>query len=253
MGRGARSFRVATYNIHKCRGMDRRVRPGRIVDVLSKLDADIIALQEVLRVESDKPETDQAKFIAKEMGYHYAFGETCTLKGGRYGNLVLSRSPIYFSKHYEVSFQARVRQPRGCLRVDVDLPDEVLHVFNVHLGTGYFERHYQANRLTKDKILDHIDIKGPRIVLGDFNEWMRGSASRLLGSLFEKPDIRKHLNRTRTYPGLLPVVHLDNIYFDPVLKLEKLTLCRDREALVASDHLPLIADFKWEAPAHAKD
>ena len=226
--------------------MDRRVRPGRIVDVLSKLDADIIALQEVLRVESEKPETDQAKFIAKELGYHFAFGQTCTLKGGRYGNLVLSRAPIHFSKHYEVSFQARVRQPRGCLRADVELPDETLHVFNVHLGTGYFERHYQANRLTKDKILDHIDVKGPRIVLGDFNEWMRGSASRLLGSLFETPDIRKHLNRTRTYPGLLPVVHLDNIYFDPVLKLEKLTLCRDREALVASDHLPLVADFKWE-------
>jgi endonuclease/exonuclease/phosphatase family metal-dependent hydrolase len=238
--------------------MDRRVRPGRIVDVLSKLDADIIALQEVLRIESDEPESDQANFIAKELGYHYAFGETCSLLGGRYGNVVLSRSPIHFSRHYEVSFRARVRKPRGCLRVDVDLPaDEKpetrLHVFNVHLGTGYFERHYQANRLTKDSILDHIDVKGPRIVLGDFNEWMRGSASRLLGSLFETPDIRKHLNRSRTYPGLLPVVHLDNIYFDPSLTLENLTLCRDREALVASDHLPLVADFKWNARAREEN
>jgi endonuclease/exonuclease/phosphatase family metal-dependent hydrolase len=40
-------FRAATYNIHKCRGMDWRVRPDRIAAVLEEMDADIIALQEV--------------------------------------------------------------------------------------------------------------------------------------------------------------------------------------------------------------
>ncbi len=42
------SFRIATYNIHKCRGLDRRVRPKRIVEVLKQIGADIIALQEVV-------------------------------------------------------------------------------------------------------------------------------------------------------------------------------------------------------------
>ena len=42
-------FRVVTYNIHKCRGLDRRVSPARIAEVLGELNADIIALQEVLR------------------------------------------------------------------------------------------------------------------------------------------------------------------------------------------------------------
>src|SRR5262245_51864583 len=45
------SVRVVTYNIHKCRGLDRRVRPGRIVDILGEIDADILALQEVLSVD----------------------------------------------------------------------------------------------------------------------------------------------------------------------------------------------------------
>src|SRR4051812_1207884 len=42
------SIRIATYNIHRCRGMDRRVSPERIVEVLRDIDADVIALQEVI-------------------------------------------------------------------------------------------------------------------------------------------------------------------------------------------------------------
>ena len=44
----AQDVRIATYNIHRCRGMDRRVVPQRIVDVLREIDADVIALQEVI-------------------------------------------------------------------------------------------------------------------------------------------------------------------------------------------------------------
>ena len=40
-------IRIATYNIHRCRGMDRRVLPRRIAEVLYPFQADIIALQEV--------------------------------------------------------------------------------------------------------------------------------------------------------------------------------------------------------------
>ena len=42
------SIRIATYNIHRCRGMDRRVEPARIIEVLRDIDADVIALQEVI-------------------------------------------------------------------------------------------------------------------------------------------------------------------------------------------------------------
>ena len=62
-------MRIVTYNVHKCRGLDRRVRPARIVSVLRDLDADIIALQEVLSVGGAAREMDQARFIAEELGY----------------------------------------------------------------------------------------------------------------------------------------------------------------------------------------
>jgi endonuclease/exonuclease/phosphatase family metal-dependent hydrolase len=254
------ALRVVTYNIHKCRGLDRKVRPGRIVDVLGRIDADIVALQEVLCVEGSTPERDQASFIAKELGYDFAFGHNCNLQGGCYGNVLLSRFPIHVSQNHDISFatpiRTRVREPRGCLRADVRLGETLLHVFNVHLGTGFFERHQQAQRILSDSILSK-QVSGPRIVLGDFNEWTRGAASRMMRGLFETAEPRRHMERRsssrrawhRTYPGVLPILNLDHIYFDPALRLNKLSLCRDRTALVASDHLPLVADFHLQQAA----
>jgi endonuclease/exonuclease/phosphatase family metal-dependent hydrolase len=40
------------------------------------------------------------------------------------------------------------------------------------------------------------------------------------------------------------MVHLDHIFFDASLHLESLKLHRSRTALMASDHLPLIADLR---------
>ena len=41
-------LRIATYNIHRSRGMDRRTAPARIAEVLREIDADVVALQEVI-------------------------------------------------------------------------------------------------------------------------------------------------------------------------------------------------------------
>ena len=42
-------MKVASYNIHKCRGLDGVTRPDRIVEVIRELGADVVALQEVDR------------------------------------------------------------------------------------------------------------------------------------------------------------------------------------------------------------
>jgi endonuclease/exonuclease/phosphatase family metal-dependent hydrolase len=136
-------IRVATYNIHKCRGLDGRVRPARILDVLREVDADIIALQEVVRIERDRREKDQANFMAAELGMNFNFGENRQLNGGTYGNALLSRFPLRASYNYDIS--ASGREPRGCLRVDLNLPGGILlHVFNIHMGTAFLERRKQA-------------------------------------------------------------------------------------------------------------
>lgn len=238
------SFRIATYNVHKCRGLDRRVRPERIVAVLRETGADIIALQEVLSIEGGERQRHQSRFIADEMGMRYEMGENRRLSGGAYGNVVLSRWPIAAVHNYDITWNGRER--RGCLRADIALePGRTLHIFNIHLGTAFLERRHQARRLLSDEILRREEFEGERIVLGDFNEWTRGLASRLLAEHFKSADIRHHLRRGRTYPGLLPLLHLDHIYYDEALSLERLALHRSRLALLASDHLPLVADFRW--------
>jgi len=239
-------MRIVTYNVHKCRGLDRRVRPSRIASVLRELDADIIALQEVLSVGGAAREMDQARFIAEELGYDYCIGENRRLSGGAYGNVILSRLPWRHVHNYDITWRGRER--RGCLRVDIEMGEaaegRLLHLFNVHLGTAYIERRHQARQLVGERILGSGELTGTRVVLGDFNEWTKGLATRLLTEHLQSADLRTHLRSPRTYPGPLPLVHLDHIYFDPALELQQLTLHKSLTALVASDHLPLIADFR---------
>ncbi|HEY7097702.1 MAG TPA: endonuclease/exonuclease/phosphatase family protein [Terriglobales bacterium] len=237
-------IRVATYNIHKCRGLDRRISPERIAAVIAELDADVIAIQEILDVQNGRPEFDQSRRIHRELkGYVRCFGENRTLHGGPYGNMTLSRFPIRVCHNYDVTWRHRER--RGCLRTDLLVAEDVvLHVFNVHLGTGFIERRHQARKLLAEDVLNRREFRSPRIVVGDFNEWTRGLASRLMANSFEEIDPRKYLRRPRTYPGVLPFLHLDHFYFDRHLSLKAFHLHRSRSALMASDHLPLAADFE---------
>jgi endonuclease/exonuclease/phosphatase family metal-dependent hydrolase len=235
--------RVATYNIHKCQGLDRRVRPQRIVEVLREIDADIIGLQEVLSHDNGSREQDQARFISEELGFAYHLGENRKHKGAAYGNVVLSRYPVTFVQNFDIS--VRGREERGCLRADIKLAGQThLHLFNVHMGTAYLERRHQARRLLEALIEKSQELQGPRILLGDFNEWVRGLTTKLMSSHLKSADLKLHLRRSRTYPGVLPFLHLDHIYYDDHLTVENLHLHRSRTSLIASDHLPLVADFK---------
>ena len=228
------TIRVVTYNVHKCCGLDGRTTATRIAEVLREIRPDIAALQEVM--------AHQAELLGRELALPLVMGENRKHLGYAYGNAVLSRFPIRESHNYDLTVHGR--EKRGCLRVDLEWKSSsLLHIFNVHLGTSFLERRQQARHLVAAELLSDLSIQSPRIVLGDFNEWTRGLATRLLRSHLQSADIRSHLHRSRTYPGLLPFLHLDHIYYDPGLKLERLILFRTRKTLVASDHLPLAAEF----------
>ena len=66
------SVRVTTYNIHKCMGLDRRVRPKRIAEVLKEIDADVVALQEVAGMDEAAREHNHVHAIAEELGMDFA-------------------------------------------------------------------------------------------------------------------------------------------------------------------------------------
>ena len=257
MNTGHRTFRVATYNIHKCRGLDMKFAPERIITVLRELDADIICLQEVVDIPDSSTVTwateadaagnvfDQAGQIARAFpGHSCAFGENRPFRNGMYGNMTLTRLSLKRWKNFDVSRRGRER--RGILETEVEAGDGItMHVFNVHLGTGHMERRYQGRLLVNGRILENPDVKGPRLVIGDFNEWTRGLTTRLLRKNFQTFRPRHAARFPRTYPGILPLLSLDHCFYEAPLHLDATTLWRTRTALVASDHLPLVADFSY--------
>jgi endonuclease/exonuclease/phosphatase family metal-dependent hydrolase len=237
------TIRVATYNIHRGRGLDGQERLDRIAGVLGELDAGLIALQEVF--------AGQAETLAAATGLHAVFGVTRHLPEGPYGNLCLSRWPLVAEQRHDLSVAGR--EPRGCLRVDVDVAGALsgrLHVFNVHLGLGYRERIHQARRLAA--LLDAERaagrLGGPRVLLGDFNEWFHGGASQVLRAAFPRHGPRR---AGRTHPSPWPVFPLDRIYLDAALRPLRVAVHRSRLARVASDHLPAYADLALPRTAPA--
>jgi endonuclease/exonuclease/phosphatase family metal-dependent hydrolase len=212
--------------------------------VLAPLEAGCIALQEVLDA-SPIGGVNQPQAIADELnaGYKVVFGRTRDLRGAHYGNATLTKFPVKSSETYNLSW--RKREPRGCLRTDLRLKSgAILHVFNVHLGTSLAERRAQGPLLLGDRMLNDAAHTGPRIILGDFNEWTHGLTSELMSEQFRRIHPREHQRRRGSFPGPIPVLDLDHIYYDDGLELVSFQLIRNKLALIASDHLPLVAEFR---------
>jgi endonuclease/exonuclease/phosphatase family metal-dependent hydrolase len=233
-------MRIVTYNIHKGRGIDGRVSVERIAKVLADLDADIVALQEIFGV--CESQEGQVEMLASKLGLNAAFGCTRHHRMRPYGNAILTKWPILRSIEMDISWIGRER--RGCIRADLKTPRGPLHVFNIHMGTSYFERRYQVRNLLSSKQIVE-DLSGPRVLVGDFNEWIKGLTTRMLSEQFESLNLELHVRKRRSYPGLLPLVHLDHIYFERPLHIVKAELIRTRLSMIASDHLPLMATFSW--------
>jgi endonuclease/exonuclease/phosphatase family metal-dependent hydrolase len=232
------ALRIATYNIHRSRGLDGRTRPERIAAVLGDIDADIIALQEV--VGAGPRGGSHAEAIGAALGMGWVMAPARLLRGHHFGNAVLSRFPI--TQHLEHDLSWKTCEPRRLQRVDVTVNGGALHVYNVHLGTAILERRHQAERLAS--IVSDRHVVGPKLVVGDFNEWMKGLATTLLSARLRSVNLKDFLPRRRTYPGLFPLLHLDHIYYAGRVEVVDIELPRTRLALVASDHLPLVADVR---------
>jgi len=156
---------------------------------------------------------------------------------GVYGNAVLTRLPVLDAARFDLS--RRRREPRGCLRVDLGVAGRVFHVFNCHLGLGARERREQVELLVR-VVRASARLEGPRMLLGDFNEWYSGPVTRRLEREFPS---RAHA-RGRTHPAVFPLFRLDRIYWDAPLAAEAFCAHRSRLARVASDHLPVVARLR---------
>ncbi len=232
------TLRVATYNIHKCRGLDGRVDTDRIAAVLKPLKADIIALQEV--VGPSLKTAGQDETLALRLKMLHLLAPAHTYRGRLYGNAILSRLPV--SMHTTFDLTQSGREPRLCQRVDVNLDGHTIHLYNVHLGTSAAERTRQAKKLLS--CIADENVHGPKIVVGDFNEWKKGPATGYLNERLKSIDLMPHLAWRKTYPGMLPIFNLDHLYYSGHVEIKSLYVPRRWQALIASDHLPMLAELQ---------
>ena len=233
----AERFRVATYNVHRWAGMrgGRAFVPERAQAVLGALDADVIALQEVLL-----PDDDPALLarLAESLGMHLAFAAARRHKRGELGNAILARWPVVGAHVVDLSI-GRFEQ-RAALAVEVKRAGGGGVTFvATHLALVDRTRRRQVEMLLTDP-----RIGSPTVLLGDMNAWRECRASRDLDGAFD----HAHHNDAwpLTYPSARPVLALDRIYARGAA-IEALGTASSAAARAASDHLPVVATVRLSA------
>ncbi len=221
---------VATYNVHRWTGINGRMRPepARASLVIAELDADVIALQEVLRPFGGE---DPLEALADALGLHVAFAATRVHKRGELGNAILSRTPIAGVSMMDLSFSRLER--RVAVAAQFECEGGMVDIVATHLALGDRTRHRQVRSL-----LDHPQLRDrPTLLLGDMNAWRRCAATRAL-----EDELQPHHNRAwpASFPAARPVLALDRIYTRSVEILD-LDAHSSRAARRASDHLPIVA------------
>jgi endonuclease/exonuclease/phosphatase family metal-dependent hydrolase len=224
----------------------------RIAKTLLELRCDAAALQEVgdpHRHGSPHETADHAAFLGRRLGWYVAYGPNLVLAGRPYGNAILSRFPIAGAHNYDLSVEGR--EPRGCLRADLSLPEgRTLHLFDLHLGLSFGERWKQAAMLLSADLLRDAALTAPLVVCGDFNLWspLPGPIVRLLRAALRDAAFELH-KRKATWPSRFPVIRLDRAYVDSGISLFGCGVLNDPRIREASDHLPLWVDLEPKGEA----
>ena len=230
MGDKIQSLRIASYNIRKAIGLDRKRDPGRILDVINNLDADLVALQEADRRLGSRRAALPHDMIAHHTDFEVVPVATNDISVGWHGNAILRRKTVPVSSPVRLDLPGL--EPRGAVRVRIEL-ERPIDVIATHLGLARRHRKAQLRKLR-----GALDEDATAIVLGDFNEW---SPTRGLEAL---DGLHIHAPGT-TYHAARPVAALDRIAVTPDIKVRDAGVSQTRLSRRASDHLPIWADVSF--------
>jgi endonuclease/exonuclease/phosphatase family metal-dependent hydrolase len=236
------TMRLLSYNIHKgIGGSDRRYRIERIIDVIAAEEPDLICLQEVDHNLRRSRFHDQPRLLAERLRAEaHLYQLNVRHKDGGYGNLILSRWP--FRTHHHVSLRHKKRKPRGAQLAVIETPLGPLHLVNWHLGLGEKERRWQVNHLLRHRLFQE-SAHLPTLIAGDYNDWRNTLAGQAFADhRFEQATAPSR--RFRSFPAFLALAALDKLFFRGEIHVQQARVVRTRLARRASDHLPLVCDFR---------
>lgn len=221
-----RTYRFASYNIRKARGLDGRRDPGRIIDVLNGLDADVIALQEADRRLGDRPAALPKDLIARATDFDLVPLAGNEVSLGWHGNAILVRRGIGVAHHTQITLPGA--EPRGAVAVTLDAGPTVV---GVHLGLLRSSRRKQLQAIAA-----HIGQPDMTVVIGDMNEWATTRGFEALQNSFALHSPGRSFHASR------PIAAFDRVALSRDLALRDAGVDEGPLAKRASDHLPIWAD-----------
>ncbi len=221
------ALRLASYNIRKCVGLDRRRTPYRTLEVINSLGADIIALQE-----ADRRLGKRVAALPRDMVKSYSDFSAIDLDEtgvslGWHGNAILVRDGLELCEVQRLTLPGL--EPRGAVIAQIG----PLRVVAVHLG---LIRRYRLEQMHAILAALADQPQMPTVITGDFNEWSPAKGMEPLKDHFtvHAPGLSFHAAR--------PVAALDRFAINQDVHLKTAGVMKDTRARRASDHLPVWAD-----------
>jgi endonuclease/exonuclease/phosphatase family metal-dependent hydrolase len=232
---------VASYNIHKGVGTDRRRDLDRIAAVIAEIGADILALQEADTRFGTRTGLLDLEGLRRDLGLIPVPLDGIGQAHGWHGNLLLVRNALVQVVHQLVLPGI---EPRGAMVTDVVIGDQPLRIVNAHLGLLSASRAVQARAMI-DK-LTTLEAR-PTLLMGDLNEWRGGlgSAMKTFGGHF---NIIPH---PPSFPSRFPMLSLDRMMTTDHGELLDISTHDSVLSRRASDHLPITAKLRLKHPQQA--
>lgn len=218
-------MKVASYNIRKTMGTDRRRSPGRVLDVINGIEADVVVLQEADRRLGARPSALPFRMLEDHSDYVPVRLALNDVSLGWHGNAILLRKGLPVRDARRIDLPGL--EPRGAVAASI----AGLTIVGAHLGLMRRHRHQQLLALREAL------PETPTLLAGDFNEWSVHRGLEPLETRFEmvSPGRSFHANR--------PMAALDRFGLSHALTLTDAGVIQTRLARRASDHLPIWASI----------
>jgi endonuclease/exonuclease/phosphatase family metal-dependent hydrolase len=241
--------RIMTYNVHRCVGVDGRLDVGRVTAVIAHLRPDIVALQELDVCRERTGAVDQAHAIANRLGMAFHFHAALQVEEERYGDAILTTAPLTLIKAAALpgSRSIKALEPRGALWLELQIEGRRLQVLNTHLGLVPHEQRAQAAALAGPDWIGGAARRDPLILLGDFNATPYHATYRALArTLKDARQLCPTARASPTYPSRFPMLAIDHVFVSGGIKVSHVEAVAGPLARAASDHLPLVVDFRFD-------
>jgi endonuclease/exonuclease/phosphatase family metal-dependent hydrolase len=239
-----KTIRVLTYNIHHGEGTDGRFDLLRLAGVMTSVQPDLVALQEVDQGTERASGVNELAELEHLTAMHAVFGKAMDYLGGAYGVAVLSRWPVV-GTHNQPLPSFPDHEPRTALSVELQAgkggPLLLFTCTHLDQARGPENRLAQAEYL--NDLLVHDDGQAT-VLAGDMNARPDTEVMELFGARWANPPAADPAPLT---PTGRPRSRIDYILFRPADSWRVIE-SRLIDEPVASDHRPLLVVLEWTGP-----